>query len=209
MLESLKQVFASYGVPDYVWYPIMQKESGGNPNAHSPGNEDSRGLFQINLGAHPEYKSLNLYDPVVNATVAARDFIAPAYAQAIDKGLTNQQDITAYVWKNGIRPYWTEEKNQGIRKATADYLGMPIMSDAAGIIDSSNTGPTSKGFWENFFSFDGDVSPWLPGVGGNSGSDSGSMMGGVVQSIGSIAVGLVLIGLIVLSMFMVLRPGRA
>lgn len=203
MLESIKQVFTSYGVPEYVWYPIMQKESGGNPQAHSPGNEDSRGLFQINLGAHPEYKNLNLYDPVVNATVAARDFIAPAYAQAIDKGLTNQQDITAYVWKNGIRPYWTEEKNQGIRKATADFLGTPTMKETAGATDSSSD-PTTKGFWENFFSLDGDVSPWLPGVGGSDSSGGGS----IIQSIGSVAVGIVLIGVIVLSMFMVLKPGR-
>lgn len=50
---------------------IALAESGGNPNAHCLNcagvQEDSRGLWQINVDAHPQYASENLYDPAVNA----------------------------------------------------------------------------------------------------------------------------------------------
>ena len=50
-------------------------ESSGNPDAHClncfPGvREDSRGLWQINVDAHPQYANANLYDPAVNAAAA-------------------------------------------------------------------------------------------------------------------------------------------
>jgi len=32
--------------------------------------EDSRGLWQINVNAHPQYKSVELYDPQINANAA-------------------------------------------------------------------------------------------------------------------------------------------
>ena len=51
---------------------IALAESGGNPKAHNPGNgttdiEDSYGLWQINILAHPEYTAQKLYDPAGNA----------------------------------------------------------------------------------------------------------------------------------------------
>lgn len=45
-------------------------ESCFNPNAHNQKGEDSRGLWQINVEAHPEYKDYNLFDPVTNAYCA-------------------------------------------------------------------------------------------------------------------------------------------
>jgi hypothetical protein len=46
-------------------------ESGGNPNARNlSSREDSRGLWQINVRAHPEFASSNLYDPATNARAA-------------------------------------------------------------------------------------------------------------------------------------------
>lgn len=41
-------------------------ESKLRPGAHNPRGEDSRGLFQINVRAHPQWQSLNLYDPRKN-----------------------------------------------------------------------------------------------------------------------------------------------
>ena len=32
--------------------------------------EDSRGLWQINVNAHPQYKTVDLYDPKINAQAA-------------------------------------------------------------------------------------------------------------------------------------------
>jgi hypothetical protein len=100
----------------------MQMESGENPNSHLLNSiEDSRGLYQINITANPQYKNINLFDPVENAKIAARDFIAPAFNRGRQLGFWDA-DLTAFCWKNGIRPYWTEQKNQAIRAATRKYL---------------------------------------------------------------------------------------
>ena len=50
---------------------ICQCESGNDTLARALTNrEDSRGLMQINLLAHPEYQNLDLYDPLINCQVA-------------------------------------------------------------------------------------------------------------------------------------------
>jgi cell wall-associated NlpC family hydrolase len=52
---------------------IALAESGGNPGAHNPNNEDSRGLWQINLEAHggaPWTQGLDMYNPRDNAIAA-------------------------------------------------------------------------------------------------------------------------------------------
>ena len=51
---------------------IMSCESGLNTNALNLEGENSQGLMQINLNAHPEYASLNLFDPLINCQVAYR-----------------------------------------------------------------------------------------------------------------------------------------
>ncbi|MFF5287943.1 transglycosylase SLT domain-containing protein [Paractinoplanes globisporus] len=50
---------------------IALAESGGNSKAHNPVGEDSRGLWQINGKAHPDFLTkYNLYDPLDNAKAA-------------------------------------------------------------------------------------------------------------------------------------------
>ena len=49
---------------------ISHCESNWNTNAHNTTGEDSRGLFQINVAAHPQYLSLDLFDAQVNCNVA-------------------------------------------------------------------------------------------------------------------------------------------
>lgn len=54
---------------------IAMAESGGRPNARChncvPGvTEDSRGLWQINVDAHPWANQQNIYDPATNAAAA-------------------------------------------------------------------------------------------------------------------------------------------
>ena len=52
---------------------IALAESGGNPGAHNPNGEDSRGLWQINVAAlgNPEWvQGLDLYNPRDNAIAA-------------------------------------------------------------------------------------------------------------------------------------------
>ena len=45
-------------------------ESSFNTEAHNTWGEDSRGLMQINLHAHPVYSSLDLFDPALNTLIA-------------------------------------------------------------------------------------------------------------------------------------------
>ena len=49
---------------------ISECESSFNTNAHNQNFEDSRGLMQINLDAHPEYNIYDLFDPVINTQIA-------------------------------------------------------------------------------------------------------------------------------------------
>lgn len=53
---------------------ICNCESGFNTNAHNTNGEDSRGLMQINLNAHPYYSHLNLFDPQINCNCAYEIF---------------------------------------------------------------------------------------------------------------------------------------
>lgn len=123
-LVKVKAVFDKYGVPEKIWQPIMQTESSGNPFSTAvTSTEYSKGLFQINVKAHPQYATTDLYNPVTNAEIAAKTFIAPAYnyaktvtddvkAQAliVYSGLKNPGDPSqGYVPEGGIRPKWTSE----------------------------------------------------------------------------------------------------
>jgi len=49
---------------------IAQCESGWRTGAWNYTHEDSRGLFQINVDAHPQWATYNLFDPLVNAYFA-------------------------------------------------------------------------------------------------------------------------------------------
>jgi hypothetical protein len=135
VLETVANVMNEYGIPRYVWEPIMRMESGGNPNAHNNKGEDSRGLFQINVNAHPQWKNTNLFDPAINATIAAQNFLSSAYDTAVKK-YDDPADQTAYVWRYGIRPFWTDEKEKKIKQETIKVLGESERSD----LNMSNLG---------------------------------------------------------------------
>jgi hypothetical protein len=122
-IDQVAAIMEKYGIPSHIWYPIMEAESGGNPEAEAiTPDEDSIGLFQINLPVHPEYKNLNLRDPLVNAEVAARDFLAPAYKDLNSKPSMSPEDQTAYVWRYGIRPAWTDQKETMIKAKARDFI---------------------------------------------------------------------------------------
>lgn len=53
---------------------ICYCESSFNTNAHNTTGEDSRGLMQINVDAHPNYLNRNLFDPQINANTAYEIF---------------------------------------------------------------------------------------------------------------------------------------
>jgi hypothetical protein len=59
----------SYGDPGALAAPSFVQ--GANPNHWNVTNgEDSRGLWQINTRAHPQYLTVNLFDPAVNVAAA-------------------------------------------------------------------------------------------------------------------------------------------
>ena len=55
---------------------VAKLESSWNTDAHNQSGEDSRGLWQINVRAHPTYGRLNLFDPQVNAWCAYQVWVA-------------------------------------------------------------------------------------------------------------------------------------
>lgn len=126
--ETVKKIADSWGVPEYIWAPIMDSESSGNPGSNAnTAKEDSRGLFQINVKAHPQWETTNLYDPEINAKLAFQYFIAPAYEEIKNSTSLTDPEKTAYVWKNGIKPKWTAAKNKSIQEKAANVLaGNPL-----------------------------------------------------------------------------------
>lgn len=124
---QIKSVMDKYGIPEKIWLPIAVAESSLNKDstAITP-TEFSKGIFQINVKAHPQYSYYDLYDPTVNAEIAAKDFILPAYNYAksvtsdekkqaliIYSGLKDPDNIKAgYIPEGGIRPLWTPSKKE-------------------------------------------------------------------------------------------------
>lgn len=76
---------------------VALAESNGNPSAHNTNGEDSRGLWQINVAAHPQYASYNLYDPLTNAQVA----------YAISSGGTSWTAWSTYL-NGAYLGYWSQ-----------------------------------------------------------------------------------------------------
>lgn len=123
-VEIAGEVAKKYNIPEYIWKPILLTESSGNPNsvAHTS-SEYSVGLFQVNVLANPQYRAIDLKDPLYNSEVAMRDFIKPAYDYLTAKGVTDQKQLAMAVYSGidpttgkyyssqygGIRPLWTTQ----------------------------------------------------------------------------------------------------
>lgn len=110
--QQIKEILRRAGWPEELiplFAAVALQESSGNPRAAKVDNiEESYGLFQINVRAHPQYRgrfSL-LFDPVQNARIALQIY--------------RQQGFTAW---------WTTIKNGLFRQ----YLGDPI--DESQIVD--------------------------------------------------------------------------
>jgi hypothetical protein len=110
--EQLKEILRRAGWPEELvplFAAIAIQESSGNPRAMKVDQiEESYGLFQINVRAHPQYRGRYslLFDPVQNAKIALQIF--------------RQQGFSAW---------WTTIKNGLFRR----YLGDPI--DETQIVD--------------------------------------------------------------------------
>lgn len=112
-MDDVAKVFAKYGIPEWIWRPIMEAESGGNPGAVGDGGK-SIGLFQINTSVHP-YSPDELFDPVRNAEIAAQ-MMAPVWQEAQAAGYPPEVAVLD-VWRRGIRPDWTVVSITGLAKS--------------------------------------------------------------------------------------------
>ncbi len=103
ILTTVRDVMERWNIPEWVWKPIAWQESRLNPAAEAiTAREHSIGLFQINVKAHPEYAGIDLKDPRINAEIAARHFIAPAWEKV--KTWSDPGHQALFVWQTGIRP---------------------------------------------------------------------------------------------------------
>ena len=70
--DEVEAIVKCYFPPDEVLNAIniAHIESDFWTAAHNQDGEDSRGLFQINLQAHPHLQRYNLFDPQINAYFA-------------------------------------------------------------------------------------------------------------------------------------------
>lgn len=127
--QQIDSIMAAAGIPTHVWLPIMHLESGGNPLAHNPRGEDSRGLFQINMavqGIRNRLARYNLFDPIVNAmAILQRDWLGNPGRLRRMQGMASPADQAEMMWRDGIRPRWTNVHSQRIRHyATAGLPGL-------------------------------------------------------------------------------------
>ncbi len=136
-LQSLAQQTGLSGNAASVAAAIAMAESGGNTNAHALTiYEDSWGLWQINLRAHPGYSAASMQDPVQNARAM----------YAISSGGTNWQPWSTYT--NGA---YRQYLNSGTVTAT------PVKSG------HSNAFPLGQCTWwanQRYHDLTGYYVPW-------------------------------------------------
>jgi hypothetical protein len=112
--DILHKVGEEVGLPQEIWYPIVMHESKGDPYAHNKTDkEDSRGLFQVNINAHPDANSSQLFDPEYNARYMMPK-LKDTYEYGAQKGVAGE-DLAVYVERYGERPAWTEQVENSIR----------------------------------------------------------------------------------------------
>jgi hypothetical protein len=112
---------------------VALAESGGNPSARNlSSREDSRGLWQINVRAHPELAA-NLYDPATNARAA--------------RAVLRKQGWRAWsVFTNGKFLLYMPTAGAAVKSMPGGVdTGDPLADKAAGAIDSAAGGVLDTG----------------------------------------------------------------
>lgn len=125
---SIKNVMDKYDIPSWIWQPIAELESGFNPLATNiTDREYSLGIFQINVAAHPEFASYNLYDPAENAEAIAKLWGSRGVIDKAKELPAEQQ--AAYVWRYGSRPAWTPELESKVTDLSKDVITSILGTD--------------------------------------------------------------------------------
>jgi hypothetical protein len=118
--SKVKSIADQYGLPDYVWYPIIMTESGGNPDSIGD-NGQSFGLFQINKPSHPTFDLLQYNNPTYQAEYQI-PYLVEIYKQGVNQGVQGVE-LTKYVEKYGQRPVWNNTVSSNIEKYYLEITG--------------------------------------------------------------------------------------
>lgn len=94
-IETARQVMDSYGVPEWLWRPLADARSGGDPYATT-----SQGYGLFGLPAGDAISAVDLWDPARNAQITARR-LSTHYINltATDPGLP-QSEVQSRVWES-------------------------------------------------------------------------------------------------------------
>lgn len=151
--NALKTKGDQYGIPAWVWYPIVMLESGGKPEVIGDGGT-SYGLLQIHAPAHPSFKVANYTDPNYQA-----DFYFPELRRVLDQGIKkglDGLDLVLYVERYGQRPKWTPAVETGITREYNNY--MTTFNPGSGMLNPPGLNP---GLWKK----DGGIVSTFPDIG--------------------------------------------
>lgn len=137
ILSTVFGVGQKYGVPPEILYAVGMTESGFNPNAHAlTSKEDSRGIFQVNVKAHPDANSGMLFNPEYNANYIMPT-LASAYNEGKNKGLSGS-DLAVYVERYGERPAWNSTVENKVRSNYSAFISNPSLNTLGTKDTSSN-----------------------------------------------------------------------
>ncbi len=168
-----------YGLPSNIPLTIAQKESGLNAGAtgdYSNGSPTSFGLFQLHQGGGQGdgFTQSQLLDPNLNSQIGIANMVTP-YKQGVAKGLTGYP-LVQYVAANSGHPDETgvlpASYNTGLAQSYTAVTGQKAVG--TGTYNSSSTGAVQTG----------QVQIQKP-----------TGIGGSIQSVGWMIVGVVIIGL--------------
>lgn len=141
--NKLKEFFDGKGVPEYVWWSIIQAESGGNTQAIGD-NGTSFGLFQIHGNFTAAEKSKLKNDPIYNAQRAYTLWTNRGenpQVWASGKAAEGTPEYVAYYWIYAQRPSaWTLYKQNG--EVNADMEKVAKIAEAN--IYGASTDSTSE-----------------------------------------------------------------
>lgn len=191
LVATIDPIMAEKGVPSWLWKSIAAKESGFNPGALAvTDSEYSKGIFQINVKAHPQYIDTDLADPVTNATIARDVFIAPAweYAQTVTSDPVRQALIVYSGLKNperletgaaaeyipggaGIRPKWTTATRDAFLGYVTEYRGAETVKtgQSTGLADQTVSLPDGSKITVSAPTYGGSLTPPVaPTTGGGA-----------------------------------------
>ncbi|MEV4312505.1 NlpC/P60 family protein [Actinocrispum sp. NPDC049592] len=129
---------------------VALAESRGDSNAHNPYGEDSKGLWQINSAVHPQFRGMDLYDPVQNAKAAfsvshGGNDISPwttTHNGAMAKYVRYKADAQAAAAAYGDGP------GRGMWSGSSGYGDVTSAGDGRGAgqgIHQTNTAPSGAG----------------------------------------------------------------